>query len=252
VALVVREGHVRLKVDDASYALEKPPGSALFLWNSQQGPGTRAHKLEKLPDAFADNPPYPKKYDQRARADMQQALDSFSTGLTARLDAALTDATRAPDPSRRKLAVNALGAIDDADGLLEALTDEKHPDVRVAAIDELRFWLAQARDHDQTLYARAAKRFGERPADILMSLLLFNYSPQALGRPETYEDWIDYLTNANLAIRQTAAWHLYQVVSNGRDITYDAAGDSNRRILAQQAWRKLIPRGQMPPSPPKK
>jgi hypothetical protein len=252
VALVVREGQIRLKVDDVTYGMDKPPGPALFVWTSDRGPGAGPYKMDKLPDPFLDHPSYPKKLDAKARTEMEQALRSFADTFTVRLDAALRDAASAPDSNRRKLAVNGLGAIDDVDFLLEKLADEKHPDVRVAAIDALRFWLAEGQGHDLLLYARAAKRFSERQADILLPLLLFNYSPAELNRPDTYQDWIDLLINSNLAIRQVAAWHLYQVVPAGQKIAYNAAGDRAQLERARQEWRALIPRGQLPPAPAKK
>jgi hypothetical protein len=252
VALVVREGQIRLKVDDVSYSMEKPPGPALYLWGSVPGPGPGPHKMDRLPDPFLDNPAFPKKYDAKVRAGMEEALRSFADTFTVRIDAALRDAAGAPDSNRRKLAVNSLGALDDVDALLERLADEKHPDVRVAALDALRFWLADGRDHDLTLYARAAKRFSERQADILLPLLLFNYSPKEMGRPDTYQDLIDLLINPNVAIRQVAAWHLYQVAPAGQKIAYDPAGDRAQLARAQQEWRTLVPRGQLPPAPPKK
>jgi hypothetical protein len=251
VALVVVQGHLRLKVDDASYSMDAPPGQALFVWSSGRGTGDSPYKLDKLPDAFERNPPYPKKYDPKYRTEMKNALEAFSSTLTAaKMDAALKDATTAQDPNRRKLAVNGLGAIDDVDDLIEALGNDRYADVRMAAIDALRFWLAQDRDHDHAFYSRVVKRYGERPADILIGLLLFNYSPQALSHHETYQEWIDFLNNPLLPVRQLAAWHLYQVVPAGRDIPYNAAADSAALTRAQQAWRKLIPRGQMPPAPP--
>jgi hypothetical protein len=55
------------------------------------------------------------------------------------------------------------------------------------------------------------------------------------------------LQHKDPGIRELAAWRLYQLVPQGKDIAYDAAGSAEERTRGQAVWRKLIPEGKLPP-----
>jgi hypothetical protein len=81
-------------------------------------------------------------------------------------------------------------------------------------------------------------------AETVMQLL---HSPFAAEQPETYETLIAYLQHSQAAVRELARWHLYRLAPSGRDIKYDAAAPDAERAKAVEEWKKLIPRGQLPP-----
>jgi hypothetical protein len=80
--------------------------------------------------------------------------------------------------------------------------------------------------------------------------LLHPFSPTDLARPETYELLIDCLANSSLVIRELGSYKLQIYVPAGSGIRYSAADPENLRTAAYNAWRRLIPPGQLPPSAP--
>ena len=65
--------------------------------------------------------------------------------------------------------------------------------------------------------------------------------------------WDMGLRSAEVAPAQAVLAHANGAWSpDGQSIAYDAAGDSSQRQAAIQAWRRLIPEGQVPPAPKKK
>jgi len=87
-------------------------------------------------------------------------------------------------------------------------------------------------------------RLSAAQAETVLQLL---HSPFAADQPETYEALIAYLGHSQLAVRELARWHLYRLAPAGRDIKYDAAADEAERTKAVEAWKKFIPRGELPP-----
>ncbi len=149
--------------------------------------------------------------------------------------------------------MRSLAAIDDLPSVLEALDQSKHDDVRQAAIEALRNWVAQSRDNDYKLFKLLKEKYNYKQAEIIMEMM-HQFSEAERRRPERYELLIDYLVNPNLVIRELGAWHLYQLVPAGRGIPYSAVADAAARERSEAQWRALIPAGQLPPSqaPPAK
>jgi hypothetical protein len=87
-------------------------------------------------------------------------------------------------------------------------------------------------------------RFSLAQAETVMQLL---HNPFAADQPETYETLRAYLQHGQLAVRELARWHLYRLAPAGEDIKYDAAASEAERAKAVEEWKKLIPRGQLPP-----
>ncbi|MCI0459183.1 MAG: hypothetical protein L0Z62_19680 [Gemmataceae bacterium] len=215
-------------------------GRVLHHWNSHRGElGPLA--VKELPPWVSADPA-----DKAARA----ALDRFrqrlvKEGLQRGRTAALNDA----DGAQRVLAVHVTGALDDRAGLLEALHNARHADVRQAAILSLRHHAARSVEHDVGLYQALRKRkYTPGQAETVMHLL-HGFHQVALTRPETYQALIRYLTHDQLPVRELAIGHLHHLVPKGRSIGYDAAASAQARERAQAAWQKLIPRGEVPPPP---
>jgi hypothetical protein len=259
VALLVLRGRARLKTDEMTVPLEAPPKRAVMLWNSVSGMGNPI----PLPDvphwARTPLPPLPLPGDKQQlaqrRADFYRARDNLNgalSGKVERVDVGLANALKAADPSERMLVVRCVGALDELDSLMDALTDEAHPDVRLTAIEEMKQWITYSRDHDYRLYDVLKARYKIGEADNIMQLL-HGFSSQDLAKKEPYETLIDYLTNPNPAIRELAATYLYTLIPEGRGVKYNAYDDSRERERAQHEWTRLLERlfesGQIPRRP---
>jgi hypothetical protein len=255
VALIVLKGRITLKSEDLEAPMEAPPKRALLLWNSTRGdtPDPRQLPGNKLP-GWTETPlvGFPEGLEKvlsRPRADFLRARDSLSTVLSGKVDqvpVALAAAAKSTDPSERRLVVRCFGAIDDLDSLVDALTDEMFPEVRQAAIETLRHWIGLGRDYEYRLYETLKGRYKTAEAENIM-VLLHTFSRQEVGNRETYETLIDYLNNPNVAIRELASWHLYQLVPAAQRIAYSATADSRDRERAQREWLALLQSGQIPP-----
>jgi hypothetical protein len=242
---IVLRGSVRLKTGDTTSLMTAPPGAALMKWNSREGPRGPS-TLAKSFDF--DNPPLAPGIEPKARKDMVKAREYLSAQLaSSNVDVGLAQALDSPDLSTRRLVVRSLAAVSDLPGLLEALDQSKVPDLRLAAIDALRNWIATSRDNDYKLFNLLKEKYKNKEAEIIMEMM-HSYSFDEIRRPERYELLIDYLVNPNLVIRELGHWHLNVLVPQGRNIPYSASADSQVRERAEAMWRQLIPRGQLPPS----
>jgi len=253
VALIVLKCRIWLKHDDLTVPLEaSPPQCALILWNSIKG--TQPGKLPSAPGWSITPLPFPKNMEEvlkRPRAEFRQARERLSTALTGKgdkVDVALANALKSQDPVERMLVVRSFGAIDNLEGILNALDDETHDELRATAVGIMRQWICDGRDNDYKMYKALKDRYRPAEAENVM-LLLHGFSPQELTKRESYETLIDYLTHPNLAIRQVASMDLYSLVPAGQKILYSPVADSRDRERAQREWIKLLDTGQIPPRP---
>jgi hypothetical protein len=246
----VLKGQVELKTPTAQHALAAPPGPALFQWDSASGADAGPQRSDQLP-VWAD---------LQAKAPEDAA---FVAGILQRLhdrlkdkapDTALADllaaAGRDTDARRaaltQEIAVLSLAALDEVSAVADALADAKHAALRNAAVTALRHWIGADAGRDALLYRVLMEhsRLSAAQAETVMQLL---HSPFAPDQPETYETLIAYLQHGQLAVRELAHWHLQRLAPVGRDIKYDAAAPEAERTKAVEEWKKLIPRGQLPP-----
>src|SRR5262249_20253003 len=79
--------------------------------------------------------------------------------------------------------------------------------------------------------------------------LLHSFGETELAQPETYQTLIDYLDHDLLPIRGLAYWHLQRLVPDGQNLRYDPLGPKEKREAAIEKWRKLVPKGKVPPRP---
>jgi hypothetical protein len=232
---------------EVSARLNKEPeqalkGKVVYHWNSHRDP-VGPLPVKELPPWTEEVPPTEKP--------LRLALDRFRQRLAkANLSAALQGAAQDKDALQGVLAAYATGAVDDLPALLKILDSGKHEAARKAAVTALRHWSGRSAAHDVRLYeALLAHKYGVGQAEIVMALL-HGFDGAALGRPETYAVLIDYLGHNRAAVRELAAAHLYRLAPAGKAIPYDAAASAEEHSRAQAAWRKLIPRGQLPPREP--
>ena len=244
LVLTVLKGAVEVKHDKGQIALQAPPGPARFGWDSAAGVESGAQRLDKVPD-WADPAAKPSADAKEKLA----RLEKFRTALAAgKADVVIGDLLKSKDAGDRRLGVVALGATDDLPRLVDALNDEKQADVRLNAVQVLRHWIGRSSGQDQKLYDYlvAEKKYPPGQADITLRLL-HSFGAADLGRPETWELLIAYLTHDKQPVRELARWHLYRLVAAAKEIPYDAAAPAKERDAAQAKWRVLIPEGKLPP-----
>lgn len=152
----------------------------------------------------------------------------------------------ANDATLRQVATYAALALDDSAAAAAALQDPISKETRRAAITGLTHFIGRGAQEDLKLY-QSLTASGLKPgAAAIVMELLHGFGQQARARPETYDALITYLQSDQIAIRELAAWNLYRLVLQGKDISYDAGAEANQRAQAQAAWRKLVPEGQVP------
>lgn len=149
----------------------------------------------------------------------------------------------------RGIAILGCGAIGEPQLVLKGLNEEKSAVVRRAAVLAMAHGINQSQGADIGLYKTMIdSKVPAGQAEIIMELL-HGFAARDLQRPETFESLISYLQHKNIGVRELAAWRLYQMVPQGKNIAFDAGASSEERARSQAAWRKLIPDGKLPPKP---
>jgi hypothetical protein len=242
---VVTNGEITLKLQRHTLAMKAPPGPAMIEWDSVHGGDPSPRKLDQLPAwAVVD--------DGSELAKKRRAIiDEFRQQLTRRpIGDHLNESATSDDPLRRRMAVNAMGALDDLERLGTTLATTKHPDVLENAILAMRHWIGRGPGQDQKLYEGLVKVKGHTPVDAeAIVQLLHSFGEAEVVRPELYETLIDYLGHEKLPIRTLAHWHLVRLAPAGRKIGYDPLASKEARAKAITEWQKLIPPGKLPPDP---
>jgi hypothetical protein len=242
---LVLSGEVSLKHGSREYLLTAPPGFALMEWDSVTGQDETPQRLEKLPPwatAGGDSPIAKAKREILER--LRRRLASKPMG------AVLDELLNSDQEAERRLAVNAMGALDDLERLGKALREAKHPDVWQNGVLALRHWIGRGPGQDQLLYKALVevRHYSPVHAETVLQLL-HSFDDAELARPETYQTLIDYLDHDQLGIRGLAYWHLSRLVPAGKELGYDPLGPKEAREAAIQKWRKLVPPGKVPSRP---
>jgi hypothetical protein len=242
----VLKGEMSLKVPGEQYSMHAPPGPAYFRWDNLSGADAGPKRRDKLPSWAEANAEESSKNQALLAALEQQRRRLGEKAVSAVLVADLGGG----DPASRRLAVYGLAALGDLPRTVQSLGDPKHPEVREAAFDALRHWIGRGAGQNLALYHLLINRriYTPSQAEIILQFLQ-GFSDRDRMQPETYETMIAYLQSGKLAIRQLAKWQLDQWVPQGRKIAYDPAGPQSERDRAYEEWKKLVPRGQLPPKP---
>jgi hypothetical protein len=264
--LFVLKKKALVQIEDTTHAMQAPPEEAdeepdlpgMVVWNSTYGVSS-PKRNKQLPEwgmgkkygpLPKDLSPQVSKYLTHRRRDMETALDELSRSMIGKkVDVTLEKEVKSANSIKRVLIVRCFGAIGDLSSLLDRLTDENYPDVRQAAIEVLRHWIALHKDNDLKLHRVLIKEKGysAREADTILHLL-HSFSRQDLARPETYSHLIDYLRQDKPAIRILAHWHLIMVVPTGREIKIDPINDGDVDLLYKK-WKVKVPEGSLPKVP---
>jgi hypothetical protein len=244
LVFLVIKGQVRLNHGNVEHTLKAPPGPSLIEWDSVTGEDVSPRFLEKLPSwATAAK-------DESDRAKMvKEVLEKFRQTLEKKpIAAAIEEFLNSDNMTERRLAVLLMGALDDLEGLGKAMRETKLYDVWDNSVVAVRHWIGRKPGQDQILYKRLVEVAKIQPveAETLMQLL-HSFGDEDLARPETYETLIDYLAHDRLGVRGLAYWHLSRLVPAGKEFGYNPLDSADKRALAIQKWKKLIPAGKLPP-----
>ena len=244
LGLFLLQGKVELQLRTEKHSLQAPAKGAVLYHLSSFGGLRGPILLDKAPLWVKPGA------DMSAQATAwYKAVENLRRVLADKkgLDGELAEMLKQKEPLKRAVAVLSAGAFGDSNFVLAGLQDSKSGDVRRAATLALVHECNRSQAADIGLYkALIEKKFAPGQAEIFMHLL-HGFGPQDLQRPETYETLISYLQHKDPGIRELAAWRLYQLVPQGKDIAYDAAASAEDRARGQAAWRKLIPEGKLPP-----
>jgi hypothetical protein len=247
LVLLVLQGGAQVTSGGTSLGLTAPPGPAMLEWDSVTGALAQPQKLTALPE-WADPAATP---SARAR-DSAAAVERFRAARAENPAAALKRFLASTDPVEQRVAIVTLGALDDLAALGESLAGARTLEEWDFGITVLRHWLGRGPGQEQKLYQFLTSIRGYSPAQARIVLqLLFGFSAAELKAPETYQVLIDYLAHEKPAVRNLAAWHLVRLVPRGRDIPFKPNGTEAEAVKTQEAWKKLVPAGELPPPPPK-
>jgi hypothetical protein len=234
LGMIVLKGEAILKIRYENFMLQP---RALVDWDSNTG-FARGPILEKLPEWLTGTAVAPAAIAKSVAS----ALDNLTKRLVAqeRIDIVLAEALQDADAAGRVLAVRCLGAMDELSSLTDALSDPKHAEVRITAIEELQHFLGQSSRNDARLATLFRQKNFSDERGLTLLHLLHGYSQQQWANPNVRAAVVDYLNVENLAIRQVTATLLLSLNPEGRGIRYDPAGESRQREQGYEQWRDLL------------
>lgn len=248
LVLLVLSGTAQVTSGDTTLGLAAPPGAAIIEWDSLEGAMPQPKRLTALPDWADPNA----NLSERGKK-VAAAVEKFRAARAEKPIEALKQFADSTDPIEQRIGLVTLGALDDLASLGLTLVAAKTMEEWDFGITVLRHWLGRCPGQDQKYYQilTTVRGYNEAQAKIVMQLL-FGFTAKEQRVPETYEVLIDYLTHEKPAIRNLAAWHLVRLVPQGKEIPYKPDGTAAEAAKTQEAWKKLIPEGELPPPPPKK
>jgi hypothetical protein len=241
---LVTRGEVVLKHDEYEHVMSAPPGPALIEWDSITGQDESPRRLDK-PPAWAE------KKSGALATKKKAILEQFRKHVLEKgLVPTLEEMIQSEDEHVRAMAVVAMGAMDYLLPLAKALNESKHPDIWENAVEVMRMWIGRGPGQDQRLYQVLLKARGYTAVDAeTLCQLLHSFGENELAQPATYEMLIDFLDHDKLGIRGLAYWHLVRLAPDGKAFGYHPGDPPAKREAAVAKWKKLIPRGKLPPKP---
>ena len=241
--LLVLKGNASVSEGGITLGLKAPPGPAEVRWNSLTGARPQPLKLQELP-AWADPDAAMTAEGRKVAA----AVEKFRKARAVDHGRAIDEFLASDNPAELRAALVMLGGLDELQKMGKALVETKSTEGWDFGITILRHWLGRSRGQDQKLYSALIDLRGYTPeqAKVIMQLL-FGFSDADIRQPETYEVLIDYLVHEKTGIRNLAEWHLVRLVPQGKAIPFKPNGTPRENEAVYEAWKKLIPKGTLPP-----
>jgi hypothetical protein len=236
LALLTLKGEAQLKIRYEEFLLSSP---SRFMWDNLGGAARGPQKLN-LPEWWTSKLP--------PKTPMQSALEGLAKRLIAKdsVDVAIAEMMKDADLPSRTLALRCLGAMGELSKLLDALNDDRHPDVADVGRRELLHFLGVSSKSDAKLIKLLKeKNYSEGQAQTVMQLL-HGFSQEQWANQATRNALADYLTHEKLAIRHLSYILLLTMAPEGRNIAYNPTGDIGQRERAAEEWRRLLLGGKPP------
>jgi hypothetical protein len=235
---IVLKGEVFLRHGETGVALQAPPGPAILVWDSL----VRVPEVQRL-DELPPGVTAMKEKDVKLLAEACAWATKLAAGSQA---AVLQDGAASKSALERTAAVNAMGALDDVQGLFTTLASSPHADTRDQAVLALRNWLGRAPGQTAKLDAGLKKAgYTDVQARTLLHLL-YGFTPEEKREPATYDVLLTSLKHSRPAVRQLAHWHLVRLVPEGKTIPFNVLASEAESQRTCDQWRKLIPEGKLP------
>jgi hypothetical protein len=142
-------------------------------------------------------------------------------------------------PKMSELAVQTLGLIDDHRQLVRALQAD-HEEARLAAITALRQWLPRAAENAPLLREEIDRVFRNADVDVVYELL-WGYDQDDARDPMTSRRLVQWLAHDDLAIRELAFFHVFNL-TGGRRNDYRPNDRLTQRQASVVRWEELVER----------
>lgn len=241
------QGDVEVKVNSyQSFAL---PVAAFFRWDNT-GPRNRSPR-PLAPDAI-------RWYTDKTAPDTPQfkavvtALKDLSKRLTDKAPVlALAETIKDAKGATLALAVFSLAAVDDTAGMVAALGDKEHLDVRWFAGQTVRHWIGIGLENDMRFYKALQKTYSIPQSEAIMRML-HGFSKDDWAKVDTYEWLVEKLESKEVAIRELAFAQLWSHVPEAAKIPYRPGDPEDVRQAGFDKWKKLLDDGKLPPKSPEK
>ena len=215
------QGQANLEKNKQKELLEGP-----VLYHFDSGQGVKGPlTLKQVPDWVNPAEQQPLRIQR-----LQTAVETLRRAIAEQgVPAGILKAQQSKDVSLHIVAAYSGVALDKPASGIQALSDAKAKEVRVAGATALRHYIGRGSAQDVGLYeALLGAKLKSGQASIIMELL-HGFSPKARERPETYDLLISYLQSDQLPIRQLAGATLAELAPEGKSIPYDAAGSTAER-----------------------
>jgi hypothetical protein len=246
VSAIQLAGKNQLKTGRRTFDLS---GLAVLSWDSLAPEEAELTPLTSKPDWRATRP-------KSAEATAMLRALSTATRMTTPIETRIKTMLQTPEPEEiGQLAVHWSAALNDVSRLVSALASPDRADLRAAANQELRRWIALRPGNEAELYrylTAPGRSYSPEEAQSLIQLL-HPPTDEEESDPKLYDRLITNLKHPQLAVREVAAGLLYDLVGKpAEDIDYNPAGASQDLDQAYGQWRKLVPSGKLPPGVGKK
>lgn len=247
--LAVLAGQATVKADARKFDLRTPPGQSALTWENKKA-GLKALEFASTPPAWLRKPV------RTVNRDRQFEIDSALRNLLARaatpnkpIELAIAELADTDLRANKVLAVLAAGALGSWPQILDALEDDKVPELRQAAVQAIQSLIARDPGSDMQVFDQLQAKLGysDRLAEETMTLL-HGFPESAANDPATFDALFVMLRSERVGERELAYWRLSQLDPEGAARNRFHPGDPvDQRERAIGEWRRRIPEGKLPP-----
>ena len=149
----------------------------------------------------------------------------------------LVEASASVRPEIRRLALQGLGSIHHLSLLVNALSAEGQPEIRRAAIEAVRVYLARGGATEKTIFDELKRQADTENWAILAMSLLKGVDPNDASNPKIHAELLNNLDSRDTAIRELALDNLREVTQRADDLGYDPDHPDQAGI---RAWRAAL------------